>query len=215
MSRGKAVTVAKKAAVKKTQSKAWLKRFESFLRKALALRAQLEDAEAKLMYFLVDWEKRPEFWMCGDYPTFEEVIRKNCIIDLARYARFKRASKVIPIRTVDRVGVSGAIEASRILNPKHRDAMIIALDTFRKEQGTVASYDTARRYRKDITGEQSIPAPLVRESKRIELKRKILELQQEATQLKRELKAERALVAKLTKERDKLKQQLAKARKKK
>jgi hypothetical protein len=196
------------------KDKRWQERFKQFLQRALELRGELEKAEARLMYYLVEWEAKPNTWKCGEYPTFSDVLRRNCIIEVSRYDRFKKASKVIPIRTVSRIGVPGTLEAARILNPEHRDAMIIALDTFRKEQGTVASYETARRYRKDITGERSMPAPLVRETKRIELKKQIAVLKTEVMELRRALKVERAKTEKLTRERDRLQKKLERSKKK-
>lgn len=203
--------ITKKQASKKTceeMPKWWQDRLIRHIEEVMALRQAIDTAEAEMMYYLVNLEKRSDHWWCGDLPTFDDLLVRFNICSPQRYDRFKKTVRTIPEPLVRRIGVHGSIEAFKVRDIAKRGALITALHQFRQENHTVASRRTAASYRKQITGDTGIPSPLRRYGKALEDRKEIALLKSIIKDLKKKLRTERTENLRLHKE-------LAKYKKKK
>jgi len=212
---GQAARKQKRMKTQEEMGKRWLKRLENAVRKAMELRQSMDDAEAEFMYYLMDLEANPPIWLCGTFPTFLDLLEKFNICCPKRYERFRRTAKVIPMPTVKQIGVHGALEAFKVKNKQQRSALVIVLDKFRKDNDTVASKRTAAKYRKQLTGEPTVPAPLRHYGKEVELKKEIAQLKSVIKDFRRDLRAERKENVRLKKENTSLQQKLQRCQKSK
>jgi hypothetical protein len=156
---------------------------EEFVRVAKELRDQADASEQEFMEHLRVGEESEKMWR-PSAATYDRFLKDNHIVDPPRYRNWCRACDLIPVGSIRKIGVHGAIAAARIHDDGARRTAVREMEALRAESGVPMSAQEARHVVSRYQPEKS--RALARVSRVQELEALLRERDREIRALKKE-----------------------------
>lgn len=125
---------------------------EQFVEHARSLRAASQEAEARFLLFLREFEiGREDLWKVGGAVTFDSFLQSNQIVNAARYRNFCAGASLLGDGSL-RAGAAATIEAGRFSQPTKEGIRQFQtnVDAYRDVHGSAPSGQTAHEWVKQL-----------------------------------------------------------------
>lgn len=159
----------------------------AWVEKAREWRTTLDATENAAMEYLLHGEESG-VWR-GIYESFAECLRVNNLFDVARYEKWKAARATLGDKVVARIGVHGAITATRVADPSLRAKVVSRMVESAETNGVPLSAQSAAQI---ATQEGALPrAPRLQtagQQSLADMKAECDRLRKENADLRRKLK---------------------------
>jgi hypothetical protein len=132
------------------------KTFEAWVEEARELRASLFAAEARLLSFLLDFERSGP-WQDAGFSSFDKVLETHRLCSSTKYREFVAASDMLDAGTIAKIGAPAARCAAKIPDQKKRNLYIEAASLRVDDSGFPISEERAREMLQDISPSEKVP----------------------------------------------------------
>jgi len=182
-----------------------LKSIDEFIEQAKRLRTDAEDAEARFLLFLREFElKREDLWKTAGVAAFDGFLQSTQLCNSARYRNFVAGTSVVH-GDAEGIGANATIAAGHFRTPTQEATkeFVSRCGKFRDVHGVAPSEQTSREWVKQL--DQAEPK-VVRQASRLR------QLEAENQQLKADKRGLERKLSVALKEIEKLEKQLGKSR---